>query len=104
MPIRSPHYGTYLDSKEDYAFFPNLANEFSDSDIASLICPRPFYIEQGSRDEVVWWPMAKEQFDIVRGYYRRLGLEDRAQMEVFEGVHEMHGGGSIEFLKRWLMR
>ena len=104
MLMRSPHYTAYLYTREDYAFFPNLANEFSDSDIASLICPRALYIEQGIRDPVVWYPMARGEFDIVRGYYRKLGIEDRARMEVFDGVHEIHGEGSIEFLKRWLMR
>jgi dienelactone hydrolase len=104
MLMRSPHYTAYLYTKEDYSFFPNLANEFSDSDIASLICPRALYIEQGNRDPVVWYPMAKKEFDVVHGYYKKLGIEDRAKMEVFDGVHEIHGEGSIEFLKHWLMR
>jgi dienelactone hydrolase len=104
MLMRSPHYTAYLYTKEDYAFFNNLANEFSDSDIASLICPRALYIEQGNRDPVVWYPMAQKEFDIVRGYYRKLGIADRAKLEVFDGVHEIHGEGSIEFLKKCLMR
>jgi murein tripeptide amidase MpaA/dienelactone hydrolase len=104
MLMRSPHYTAYLYTKEDYAFFPNLANEFSDSDIASLICPRALYIEQGDRDPVVWYPMARKEFDIVRDYYKKLRIEDRASMEVFDGVHEIHGQGSIEFLKQWLMQ
>lgn len=103
MLIPGPHYTAYIQTREDYAFYPNMANEFSHSDIASLICPRPLYIEQGDHDPVVWYPMAQREFEVVRGYYRRLGVEDRAQMEVFPGVHEIHGVGSIEFLKRWLM-
>ncbi|HLJ14044.1 MAG TPA: M14-type cytosolic carboxypeptidase [Bryobacteraceae bacterium] len=103
MLTRSSHYTAYLFTNEDYAFFPDLANEFSDSDIASLICPRALYIEQGNRDPVVWYPMAQREFEIVANYYRRLGVAERAQMEVFNGVHEIHGESSIAFLKKWLM-
>jgi hypothetical protein len=62
------------------------------------------YIEQGNRDPVVWYPMAEKEFDVAQSYYRRLKIADRARMEVFDGVHEIHGEGSIEFLKKWLMR
>ncbi|HTM50779.1 MAG TPA: M14-type cytosolic carboxypeptidase [Bryobacteraceae bacterium] len=104
MLMRSPHYTAYLHTKEDYAFFPNLANEFSDSDIASLICPRALYIEQGARDPVVWYPMARKEFDVVHEYYRKLRIADRAVMEVFDGVHEIHGVNSVAFLEKWLVK
>ena len=104
MLMRSPHYTAYLYTREDYAFFPNLANEFSDSDIASLICPRALYIEQGNRDPVVWYPMAQGELTSCAGITKSSGSRIGPALEVFDGVHEIHGEGSIDFLKRWLMR
>nr|MCU0248157.1 hypothetical protein [Bryobacter sp.] len=66
MLTRSPNYGTYLDSREEHAFFDNLANEFSDADIGALIVPRPVYVENGLRDRVAWTPMARQEWEKLR--------------------------------------
>lgn len=102
MVQASPHYTAYLDTAEDYAFFYGLANTFSDSDLGSLVCPRPIFIEQGTRDRVVWVEMARREFDRLKAFYRRLGVEDRAELGVFEGEHFVHGDDAFRFFDKWL--
>ncbi|MGI8990866.1 MAG: alpha/beta hydrolase [Bryobacteraceae bacterium] len=102
MVTASPHYTPFIDTTEDYAFFRQLAVRFSDADIASMICPRPVFIEQGERDPVVWHPMAEKAFAELRSHYEKLHLADRAEMKVFDGGHEVHGDEAFLFLDRWL--
>ena len=102
MVKASPHYTAYIDtSEEDKHYFGQLT-EFSDSDIGSLICPRPIFIEAGTRDGAVWVEMAKQEFDKLRYHYQQLGVEDRIELGVFEGEHEIRAIESLEFLDRWL--
>lgn len=102
MVQASPHYTAYVDTAEDYAFFDNLANTFSDSDLGSLICPRPIFIEQGTRDRVAYVEMARREFTRLQAFYRRLGVEERAEMGVFEGEHFVHGDDAFRFFEKWL--
>ncbi len=101
MLSASPHYTAFIDTHEDYAFFPNLAL-FDDADVASLICPRPVFIEEGTRDPVVWYPMAEKAFGELQSYYQKLNLLDRAQMKLFDGEHVAHGDDAFLFLDKWL--
>lgn len=102
MVTRSPHYIPYIDTSEDYAFFERHALEFSDADIASLILPRPVFIENGSEDQVAHWPMAKTASARVQEYYRLLGVGENAVFHVFEGKHVADGEASIPFLAKHL--
>ena len=48
-------------------------------------------------DEVVAFEYAK-----VQEFYSRLGLEDKTQMELFNGPHTIHGVGTFKFLRKHL--
>jgi dienelactone hydrolase len=98
----SEHYTPYIATDENDKFLFNQLNEFSDSDIAALICPRPFFVEAGNRDPAIWFRDAQAEFAKVCALYERLGIPERAEMEVFEGDHRINAEGSIGFLKRWL--
>lgn len=102
MVTASPHYTAYIDTnEEDKHYFGQLA-EFSDSDIGSLICPRPIFIEAGTNDGAVWVEMAKEEFENLRYHYEQLGIPDRVELGIFEGEHEVRAVESIAFLDKWL--
>jgi len=102
MVKASPHYTAYIDTnEEDKHYFGQLA-EFSDSDIGSLICPRPIFIEAGANDRAVWVEMAKQEFEKLRYHYEQLGIEDRVEIGIFEGGHEIRAIESLDFLDRWL--
>lgn len=93
---------SYIESEEDDKFFPRWLVEFSDAEVASLICPRPTFIEASTRDGAVRLDDAKIEFARLRQVYERLGIPERAEMGVFEGVHEIRGVESLAFLDRWL--
>lgn len=104
MAVPDPRYSCFLETKEDHAFFRDWLVEFTDSDVASLICPRPLLIQTGKKDPIAWWPQVVEEFEAARAHYGRLGIEDRAKMELHEGVHEISLASGLAFLDRWLKK
>jgi len=98
----SPHYTAYIDTNEEDKHYFGQLLEFSDSDIGSLICPRPIFIEAGTNDGAVWVEMAEEEFEKLRYHYEQLGIEDRVEIGIFEGGHEIRAIESLAFLDRWL--
>ncbi len=80
----------------------DLGNTFNYAEMASLMVPRPFMVERGhddgvALDEWVAWEYAK-----VRRLYDRLGIGDRTAIEFFNGVHQISGKGTFEFLEHHL--
>ncbi|MCB9953542.1 MAG: hypothetical protein H6824_21410 [Planctomycetaceae bacterium] len=72
------------------------------SELANLMAPRPFMVERGHNDGVapdewVAWEYAK-----VRRHYTFLGLEDKTEIEWFNGPHTINGQGTFRFLERHL--
>jgi dienelactone hydrolase len=98
----SEHYTAYIQTAEDYAFFPNHFRLCSDADVVSLICPRPVFIEQGRQDRVAYWEISQKAFEPVKQMYEKLGVGDRAVFFVFEGPHEIQGEEAFKFFDRWL--
>ncbi|MFD2329878.1 alpha/beta hydrolase family protein [Cohnella sp. GCM10020058] len=81
----------------------NAGNTFLDPEVCGLICPRPLYIETGRQDELFAVEGFLEASDCARQYYERLGLGQRFEAAVFEGVHEFNPGNQpIDFLFKHL--
>lgn len=102
MALPDERYSCFLDTKEEHAFFNGWLTEFTDSDVASLICPRPLLVQHGKKDRIAHWPQVVEEFEVAKEHYRKLGLEDRIELNVHEGGHEIVLETGIPFLKRWL--
>jgi hypothetical protein len=102
MVIPDARYSCFLETREEHAFFDGWLTAYTDSDVASLICPRPLLIQTGKKDGIAWWPMVLEEFDAARGHYRRLGIEDRIEMDLRDGGHETHVESGLRFLAKWL--
>jgi predicted esterase len=43
-----------------------------------------------------------QEYEETREHYRKLGLEDRLEIDLHEGGHEIRLEKSLEFLKKWL--
>ena len=105
--VPSEHYRPFLLTSSEDMIFPML-DEFSDSDLASLICPRAFGVEAGKQDGAVWWKHALIAFEEVKAIYERLGIGEKCRMFLHEGGHEpenLEDTGKIrcvQFLDRWL--
>lgn len=102
QPREPQSYSTYIEAGHAYAFFSGQATEFADADVVSLICPRAVHIEQGRLDRVATWREAQDEFQLVREYYAKLGIEDRATFEIFEGNHYVAGEEAFEILAKHL--
>lgn len=102
MVVPDQKYASFLDTDEHDKFIHRHHLEFSDSDLASLICPRPFLVEAGRGDSAVYWPMLLNEFARVQEIYDRLGIPERAAVDLHDLGHEINGGPSFEFLERWL--
>lgn len=102
MVFDDPRYSCFLSTDEEHIFVPGWLREFSDSDLTALICPRPLQIQAGKADSIAWWPYVVEEFEAAASHYRRLGLEERIELDLHEAGHEIDVASGISFLSRWL--
>lgn len=102
MVVQDTRYGTFEDSGEDHAFLPGHLTYFSDADLASLTCPRPFQVQIGKADAIGWWPQIESEFELARSHWDRLGHEDRIDLDLHEGGHRVRGAVGVEWMTRWL--
>ncbi len=103
MIIDDPRYTCFLSVAEEHIFVPGWLREFTDSDLVSLICPRPFMSQTGKADGVSWWPFVQEEFAAARAHYERLGIADRIELDLHEGGHEIRVATGLRFLRQWLV-
>jgi len=80
----------------------NLGSTFSYAEMVALLVPRPFMVERGHGDGVAPDEWVAYEYAKVRRLYDALKIGDRTEIEFFEGVHEIHGQGTFEFLERHL--
>jgi dienelactone hydrolase len=102
MAVDDPRYSCFLSVNEEHVWIPGWLREFTDSDLASLICPRPLLVEQGKADGIAWWPMMLEEYEDTTEHYTKLGCADRIEIDLHEGGHEIRMEKSLDFLKKWL--
>jgi hypothetical protein len=103
MVIPDPRYACFLDTEEEHVFVRGWLMEFSDSDLLSLVCPRPLLLQNGKADGIAWWPQVLEEFSELRQHYDRLGLGERIAIDLHEGGHEVRVETGVAWLRRWLM-
>jgi hypothetical protein len=102
MVVDDPRYSCFLSTTEEHIFIPGWLREFTDSDLVSLICPRPVMSQTGKADGIAWWPFVMEEFAAARAHYEKLGVAERCRIDLHEGGHEIRVETGIEFLKRWV--
>jgi dienelactone hydrolase len=94
---------SYVWTGEYEIFEFDLGSTFNYSEMAALICPRPFMVERGhtdgvSEDQWVSFEYAKVFFN----YSHRLKIPERCEMEVFDGPHKINGVQTYSFLHKHL--
>jgi len=83
-------------------YVPGILNWCENYDVASLIAPRPLFVESGERDSIFPIEASKEAFARVKKVYTALGAGDSVEHEVFAGEHLFHGRAGIPFLAKHL--
>lgn len=102
MVVIDPRYSCFLATAEEHAFIPGWLPEFSDSDLASLICPRPLMVQTGKADGIAWWPFVLEEWAQAKAHYEKLDLADRADLVLHDSGHEVIGSKVVAFFEKWL--
>jgi hypothetical protein len=102
MVIPDERYSCFLETTEEHAFFRGWLTEFTDSDVASLLCPRPLLIQTGKKDGIAWWPQVMEEFKASSEHYEKLGVGGRIEIDLHEGGHEIRLESGLPFVKKWL--
>ena len=95
------HYSYLFTQEYDMLEF-NFANVVNYAELATLMAPRPFMVERGQQDGVAPDEWVAYEFAKVRRFYSQLGLSGLAEIEFFNGPHEIHGQGTFRFLKEHL--
>ncbi len=91
----------FTEEYEMYEF--DLATKYNYSDMASLIAPRPFFVERGNFDVVGWdEEVGYEYGKVLHLYQALLDIPDRVGIDWFKGPHRVNAVKSFEFLDRWL--
>lgn len=85
-------------------FVPSVYQHGEMCDVLGLMAPRALLLEAGDQDDIFPLPGVMECYDRLHQFYSRLGAEDSVELDVFHGIHEIHGGRSYEFLEQWLTR
>ena len=96
------HPYSYMRTGEWEMFEFNLGNTCNYAEMSWLICPRPFMVERGHWDGVAPDEWVAYEYARTRHRYDLLGLQDRTEIEFFNGPHEIHAVGTFEFLERHL--
>lgn len=80
----------------------DFAERFNHAEVAWLISPRPFMVEKGHQDGGLPDAWTVPEFARVQDHYRQLGVPDQAEIELFDGGHEINQQGTYDFLHRHL--
>ena len=80
----------------------NLGQTFDYAEMTYLIFPRPFMVERGHLDRVGVDSWVSHEYGKTRWLYAQLGLEDRTEIEFFQGGHSINGEGTFRFLHKHL--
>ncbi|MBM3812102.1 MAG: hypothetical protein FJW20_10775 [Acidimicrobiia bacterium] len=93
---------SYMYTREYDMLEFDLGHTFNYAEMAALIAPRPFMVERGHRDGVGIDEWVAYEYAKVRRLYAFLGIPERTTIEFFNGPHQIHGQGTLEFLERHL--
>lgn len=80
----------------------DMGSTYNYGEMVALMAPRPFMVERGHGDGVAPDEWVAYEYAKVRRLYDALRIGDRTQMEVFDGVHEINGQGTFQFLETHL--
>jgi dienelactone hydrolase len=80
----------------------DMGSTFDYAEMTYLMLPRPFMVERGHDDRVGRDEWVAHEYAKVRWLYAEFGLEDKTEIEYFNGGHTIHGQGTYAFLKKHL--
>jgi dienelactone hydrolase len=92
----------YMPIRSECMYVWDQLRTFNHSDLASMICPRPFFVEHGIQHGPNWMKWSGSEYRFVESLYKQLGIADRTQFYAFPGGHETGTEEAFRFLDKWL--
>jgi dienelactone hydrolase len=92
----------YMPIRSECMYVWDQMHTFNHSDLASMICPRPFFVEHGIEHGPNWMKWSGSEYRLVESLYTQLGIPDRTQFYAFPGGHETGTEEAFRFLDKWL--
>ncbi len=80
----------------------DMGSTFHYAEMVALHAPRPFMVERGHWDGVAPDEWVVYEYAKVRRMYDTLGLGERIEIEFSDGLREINGKGTFEFLHKHL--
>lgn len=93
---------SYQFTKEYEIYEWDLGHTFNYAEMAALIAPRPFMVEYGYQDGIGTAEWIGYEFAKLKKHYDLSGLGDRVDIDLFNGIHEIHGVKTYQFLDKHL--
>ena len=91
---------SYMFAPEYEMFDFNLGRTFNYGEMAALIAPRAFMVERGHDDGVGIDEWVAFEYAKVNRLYNKLKIPEQTRIEYFDGGHEIHAQGTLEFIKQ----
>lgn len=85
-------------------FVPQVYGHGEMCDVLGLCLPRPLLLEAGRDDDIFPLCGVMSCYEALHKAYQMWDVENRMELDVFEGGHQIHGGRSYEFLQKWLKK
>ena len=83
-------------------FVPHVYSHGEMYDILGLMAPRALLLEAGDEDDIFPIAGVKTCYQQLKKAYRIMDAEEKLELDVFHGGHQIHGGRSYAFLQKWL--
>ena len=83
-------------------YVPGILKVAEAADVAGLVAPRPFFVENGEEDPIFPVAGTRAAYAHLVEIYRAFGSEASLGLEVFAGKHEFWGKQGFEFVRAHL--
>jgi cephalosporin-C deacetylase-like acetyl esterase len=80
----------------------DVLDRFTHVELIASIYPRPVCVEFAEHDGTTTPEWHRRAWDQVMAYAKVWGITDDIVQSHFDGIHEIHGVGTLDFIDRWL--
>lgn len=70
-------------------FFPGVLSVAEEPELIALACPKPLLISAGKDDPIFPLAHTHAAADEIKSIYKRFGAEDKVEVEIFDGEHQI---------------
>ncbi len=80
----------------------DVLDRFTHVELIAAMYPRPVCVEFAERDSTTTPEWHRKAWDQVVAYAKAWDISDQIARIHFDGIHEIHGDATLDFIRRWL--